>query len=61
MVPWEDQLTPEEMQQVSSYVLTFKGKTAANPKEPQGELTSGSPAPAEAPVTDSTAVVATIE
>jgi len=61
MVPWEDQLTPEEMQQVSSYVLTFKGKTAANPKEPQGELTSGSPVPAEAPVTDSTAVVATIE
>lgn len=63
MVPWEEQLTPEEIQQVSSYVLTFKGKTAAVPKEPQGELYTGSPAtvPAEAPVTDSTAVVATIE
>lgn len=63
MVPWEDQLTPEEIQQVSSYVLTFKGKTAANPKEPQGELYSASPTPSavEAPVTDSTTVVATIE
>lgn len=61
MVPWEEQLTPEEIQQVSSYILTFKGKTAANPKEPQGELYSGSPSPTEAPVTDSTTVVASIE
>lgn len=38
MIPWQDQLSPEQMQQVSSYILTMQGKTPANPKEPQGEL-----------------------
>ena len=37
MIPWQDQLSPEQMQQVSSYVLTLQGTTPANPKEPQGE------------------------
>ncbi|NHE56150.1 cbb3-type cytochrome c oxidase N-terminal domain-containing protein [Cyclobacterium plantarum] len=37
MIPWQDQLSPEQMQQVSSYILTLKGTTPANPKEPQGE------------------------
>lgn len=37
MIPWQDQLSPEQMQQVSSYVLTLQGSTPANPKEPQGE------------------------
>lgn len=40
MVPWEDQLTPLEIQQVSSYIMTLEGTTPANPKEPQGELYS---------------------
>ncbi len=38
MVPWEAQLTPLEIQQVSSYILTFLGTIPANPKAPQGEL-----------------------
>lgn len=38
MIPWQDQLSPEEMQQVSSYVLTLVGTTPANPKAPQGDL-----------------------
>jgi len=38
MISWKDMLSPEQMQNVSSYVLTFQGKTPANPKEPQGEL-----------------------
>ncbi|WP_297337187.1 cbb3-type cytochrome c oxidase N-terminal domain-containing protein [Algoriphagus sp.] len=38
MVPWEDQLTPLEIQQVSSYIMRLKGTAPANPKEPQGEL-----------------------
>lgn len=38
MIPWQDQLSPEEMQQVSSYLLTFVGTTPSNPKEPQGDL-----------------------
>jgi cytochrome c oxidase cbb3-type subunit III len=58
MIPWQDQLSPEQMQQVSSYILTMKGTTPAVPKAAQGELF----APAEsAPVTDSTSVVASIE
>jgi cytochrome c oxidase cbb3-type subunit III len=38
MIPWADQLSPEEMQQVSSYIISLKGTVPANPKEPQGEL-----------------------
>lgn len=60
MIPWQDQLSPEQMQQVSSYILTLVGTTPANPKEPQGEPYSANPA-AETPVTDSTAVVASIQ
>lgn len=60
MIPWQDQLSPEQMQQVSSYILSLNGTSPAVPKEPQGELYS--PIPAEAvPVTDSTSIVATIE
>ncbi|MEX2514098.1 MAG: cbb3-type cytochrome c oxidase N-terminal domain-containing protein [Cyclobacteriaceae bacterium] len=38
MIPWQDQLSPEQIQQVSSYILTMQGGTPANPKAPQGEL-----------------------
>jgi len=58
MIPWQDQLSPEQIQQVSSYILTMVGTTPANPKAPQGELFSGSPATS---VTDSTRVIATLE
>jgi len=37
MIPWQDQLSPEEMQNVSSYILTLQGTTPANPKAPEGE------------------------
>jgi len=37
MIPWADQLSPEEMQQVSSYIKTLLGTTPANSKDPQGE------------------------
>lgn len=56
MIPWQDQLSPEQMQQVSSYILTLRGTTPANGKAPQGEPYSAEPAGA-APVTDSTAVI----
>lgn len=59
MIPWQDQLSPEEMQQVASYILTLKGTTPANPKAPQGEPYT--PAPENvAPTADSTAVVTAI-
>jgi cytochrome c oxidase cbb3-type subunit III len=37
MIPWQDQLSPEEMQNVSSYILTLVGTTPVNPKAPEGE------------------------
>ncbi len=38
MIPWESQLTPKQMQQVSSFIYTLEGTSPANPKEPQGEI-----------------------
>jgi cytochrome c oxidase cbb3-type subunit 3 len=59
MIPWQDQLSPEQMQQVASYILTLKGTAPANPKAPQGEPYSGTPS--ETPTAaDSTAVIAAL-
>jgi cytochrome c oxidase cbb3-type subunit III len=60
MIPWQDQLSPEQIQQVSSYILTLKGTTPLNPKEPQGEPFSEVPS-VTTPVTDSTTVIASIQ
>ncbi|MBM3425644.1 MAG: c-type cytochrome [Bacteroidetes bacterium] len=56
MVPWQDQLSPEEIQQVASYILSLKGTTPASPKAPQGELVGENPV--ETPKGDSTQVIA---
>ncbi|AFM03107.1 cytochrome c, mono- and diheme variants family [Bernardetia litoralis DSM 6794] len=37
MISWKDQLSPQEMQQVASFVLSLQGSNPANGKEPQGE------------------------
>lgn len=37
MISWKDQLTPLQIQQVSSFILTLVGTNPPNPKEPQGE------------------------
>jgi cytochrome c oxidase cbb3-type subunit 3 len=37
MIPWQDQLSAEEMQQVSSFIFSLQGTAPENPKEPQGE------------------------
>jgi len=36
MISWKTQLTPEQIQQVSSFILTLAGTNPPNPKEPQG-------------------------
>lgn len=36
MISWKTQLTPEQIQQVASYILSMKGTNPPNPKEPQG-------------------------
>jgi len=38
MVAWKTNLKPDEIAQVSSYVLSLNGTTPAEPKEPEGEL-----------------------
>lgn len=38
MISWKSQLSPVQMQQVSSYILTLVGTNPPNQKEPQGEL-----------------------
>ncbi|MEN2280929.1 cbb3-type cytochrome c oxidase N-terminal domain-containing protein [Algoriphagus sp. SE2] len=58
MIPWQDQLSPEEIQNVSSYIITLNGTTPANPKDPQGELVGGSSGSDMEAETDSTAVIA---
>ncbi|MEM9676194.1 MAG: cbb3-type cytochrome c oxidase N-terminal domain-containing protein [Bacteroidota bacterium] len=38
MIPWESQLSPAQMQDISSYIITLEGTDPPNPKEPEGEL-----------------------
>lgn len=52
MIAWQGQLSPSEIQSVSSYILTLKGTNPPNPKAPQGEKYS----PEAGAATDSTAV-----
>jgi cytochrome c oxidase cbb3-type subunit 3 len=37
MISWKDQLTPQQIQEVSSYIVTLVGTNPPNPKDPQGE------------------------
>ena len=42
MIPWEATLTPDQIDQVASYILVeLVGTTPATPKAPQGELEKG--------------------
>lgn len=38
MIPWKTTLSPQERQQVASYVISLQGTTPANPKDPEGDL-----------------------
>ncbi|QSE96304.1 cbb3-type cytochrome c oxidase N-terminal domain-containing protein [Fulvivirga lutea] len=38
MISWEPLLSPTQMQNVASYILTLRGTNPPNAKEPQGEL-----------------------
>ena len=38
MVPWEGVLSPTQIQNVASYILTLQGSNPPNAKAPQGEL-----------------------
>jgi len=36
MISWKTQLSPVQIQQVSSYIVSLRGSNPPNPKEPQG-------------------------
>lgn len=38
MVAWDKTIKPEDIQKVSSYVLSLQGTTPANPKAPEGDV-----------------------
>jgi cytochrome c oxidase cbb3-type subunit 3 len=38
MPAWKTQLSPSQIQEVSSYILSLKGSNPANAKEPQGDI-----------------------
>jgi cytochrome c oxidase cbb3-type subunit III len=38
MISWKDQLTPAQIQQVASYIISLQGSNPPNPKAPQGEI-----------------------
>ncbi len=38
MIAWEDQLSPEQIAEVASYILTFQGTDPENAKHAEGEL-----------------------
>jgi cytochrome c oxidase cbb3-type subunit 3 len=37
MIAWQQKLKPEEIQDVTGYILSLQGTRPANAKEPQGE------------------------
>jgi cytochrome c oxidase cbb3-type subunit 3 len=48
MVPWKDQLKPDEIDALAAYVSTLAGTNPPNPKPPQGVNGKGEAAPAAA-------------
>jgi len=38
MISWKAQLTPKQIQEVASYIVSLHGTNPPNPKPPQGEL-----------------------
>ena len=52
MMPWKDEYTPQQIAQLTSYILSMQGSKPATPKDPQGELYT--PAAAAAPATPAT-------
>ena len=38
MISWQSQLSPKQMQDVASYIISLHGTTPANPKQPEGPI-----------------------
>lgn len=55
MIAWESQLTPVQIQEVASYIVTLEGTNPPNAKEPQGEIWTEGATTTEAPGAEETA------
>lgn len=53
MKSWQTDLTPVQMKDVASYIMTLQGTKPANAKEPQGEMYSVEAAPSDTAATES--------
>lgn len=60
MISWESQLTPVQIQEVSSYIISIQGTNPENAKGPQGEVWAEG-ASADASATETTEEVAAVE
>lgn len=49
MISWEAQLSPVQIQNVSTFIMTLRGTNPPNPKAPQGELYTPTEEPVEPP------------
>lgn len=38
MIAWKSSLSPGEIQQISSYILTLQGTSPVAPKDPEGDI-----------------------
>ncbi|MFM2207850.1 MAG: hypothetical protein RL213_1825 [Bacteroidota bacterium] len=57
MISWKSQLSPKQIQEVSSYVLTLHGTNPSGAKEPQGDLWKEVSMVTDSTVSDSVTVV----
>jgi cytochrome c oxidase cbb3-type subunit III len=53
MISWESQLTPSEIRDIATYVLSLKGSNPPNAKAPQGKLYEGGEANNESSIDES--------
>lgn len=53
MIAWQNQLNPEAIQKVSSYIVTMQGSNPANAKAPQGEIWNEAASPQDSTKVDS--------
>ncbi|HRD53000.1 MAG TPA: cbb3-type cytochrome c oxidase N-terminal domain-containing protein [Flavobacteriales bacterium] len=56
MISWKSQLKPNEIQAISSYILSLQGTGGPTQKAPQGDLWKGDAAPADTTATTSVTV-----
>ncbi len=45
MIAWQDQLSPKDIQDVATFIMTLQGTTPGDPKEPQGDMYEASEVP----------------